>query len=103
MSITSWLLNRAVQWGLLEDEALCVLIGGPANTTTSDYAAENMKGYAWAKWLCAALSVLVQKNHCQKQLNNQPMTVCNYIRAFLCITVFFAVLGYGAHFVWRMI
>ncbi len=80
------------QIGLLEDETLNVLaFGGQANQTVSvDAAVSDLKLHQkWAVWVCAALSVLVQKGHCPKQIAGVPMSACNYVRAVICITVLF--------------
>ncbi len=91
------MIRRFLLWlhqvGLLEDETLNVLaFGGAANQTVSvDAAVSDLKFHQkWAVWMCAALSVLVQKGHCPKQLAGVPMSACNYLRAFICISVLLA-------------
>ena len=78
--------------GIAEDEILDAVTGGPATESFSlrwAHAAAN--GSRVGCFVCAALSVLVQKNHCAKQLAGQPMSVWNYLRAFACITAVFTI------------
>ena len=78
--------------GIAEDETLDAVTGGPANESFSlRWARAAANGSRVGCVVCRVLSVLVQKNHCAKQLAGQPMGVWNYIRAFACITAVFAI------------
>lgn len=87
------------QVGLLGDEALNVLaLGGASDQTVSqDAAVADLQLHErWAVWLCAALSVLVQRGHCAKQIAGAPMSFCNYVRALICIVAAFGVIWFCA-------
>ncbi len=74
--------------GLQFDELLCAILFGVMNTTISMHVALEMQaGKKWACLFCDLLSLLVQRNHCQDQLDNVPMSTGNYIRAFIALLV----------------
>jgi hypothetical protein len=84
MSLWSYLLGV----GMAEDETLDAVTGGPPNETFSmRWAKARAAGSRMGCIICAALSVLVQRNHCAKQLAGHGMSGWEYLRAFLCITI----------------
>lgn len=73
--------------GIALDQLFNVLIlnGSPYQTMSVNAADEQVKKKVWACWFCNILSVLVQKNHCQKQIDNVPMAEENYFRAAILL------------------
>jgi hypothetical protein len=87
MSIFDYLKNI----GMAEDRLLDAETGGPYTETFSlRWARAQADGSTMGCIICSVLAVLIQKNHCAKQLANVPMTIWNYIRAFVCINAVFA-------------
>lgn len=88
-----------LQAGIWEDRDLNVVaFDGSANMTVSEHTAL-AGGYMphnvrlapdrrlwWGCVGCRMLAVLVQKAHCWKVMNDVPMTMQNYLRAFICIS-----------------
>lgn len=60
--------------------------GMPQQTISLRAALAAQRGERWGCWLCAFLSVAVQRGHCAKQLAGQPMTGWNYLRAAALLT-----------------
>ena len=77
------LTSAAKAWGLALDRLEGAILGAPAGQTISMWAAQSAQaGSRFAKATCFLLSILVQCQHCQKTLSNQPMGWLSYIRAF---------------------
>ena len=69
------------------------LAGGAADETVSVRVAQDARRHAWARWGCAALSLLVQPDHCAAVRRPDPLPGWVYARAAVC----FAVLAVAAH------
>jgi hypothetical protein len=78
------MLNYLIAVGFQLDELLCAILFGVMDTTISLHVALEAKaGKKWACLFCKFLSWLVQRDHCQDQLDNVPMQLDNYIRALI--------------------
>ena len=74
--------------GIALDETEAALLGAPNGETISLWAALASRHGVWlARLACAVLSVLVQWDHCHKQLLHEPMKPLNYVRAIVCLLV----------------
>lgn len=96
------LRNIIVQFGVLADEGLNTETGGDASQTLSvrtALAAERKE--RWACILCKALGVVVQREHCEKQLDGAPMHPLNYIRAGIAIAAAYGMQIVLAYFLWH--
>ena len=68
--------------GIALDETEAALLGAPGGETISLWAAmEALHGVWLARVACFLLSVLVQWDHCHKQLLGLPMPGISYARA----------------------
>ncbi len=91
--------------GVMLDEFLCALLGGPENTPISLVAAqadrqEHRDGRTgWGCIVCRWLSLTVERYHCAKQLNGIATQRWAALRAGLQLAALFAVLFYGVPFV----
>ena len=80
--------------GIALDKTEGAILGASHGETISLWAAmENRHGKWLAHIACVALSVLVQYDHCHKQLVGQPMKRLNYLRAFACLLVPIVLVG----------
>lgn len=98
--LSTWVAGRALQLGLIEDEALDVIaFNGKANMTVSRRSAlawkrETAAGEpGWGCFMCKLLDYLAQKNHCANTLANLPIPTPNAIRAWFFISVALALLA----------
>lgn len=74
--------------GIALDETEAALLGAPNGETISLWAAMASRHGVWLAWVaCAVFSVLIQWDHCHKQLLGQPMKPVNYLRAIVCLLV----------------
>lgn len=74
--------------GIALDETEAAILGAPSGETISLWAAMEARHGIWlARLACAVFSVLVQWDHCHKQLVGQPMKPMNYVRAIACLLV----------------
>jgi hypothetical protein len=82
--------------GIETDVWLSVLTGGPGGMTISlRVARARLAGSRPACIVCQALSRLVEKDHCAKQLAGQSATPDAALRAGLCIALAFGLVLYG--------
>lgn len=82
------------------DAEVSALTGGAADQTVSArVAADAQRGAWWARWFCAALSLLVQPGHCQAMRAAAPVPWWAYPRAGLC----FGALGVAMDPRWHII
>lgn len=84
--------------GMALDETEGAILGAPKGYKISMWwAKEARQGKRWACIGCRLLSILVQKDHCEKQLAGKPMTTLSYLRAFACLLVPVILLQVGIH------
>ncbi|MDE2458621.1 MAG: hypothetical protein KGL20_05230 [Rhodospirillales bacterium] len=74
--------------GIALDETEAALLGAPNGETISLWAAMEARHGIWLAYVaCAIFSVLIQRDHCHKQLLGQPMKPANYVRTIACLLV----------------
>lgn len=96
MSYLKNLLSVFKTDGLDLDRTEGAILGAPHQITISVWCAKaQAKGKRWGCICCKALSILVQHDHCKKQLSGVPMTWLNYIRAFVCLLIPVGLLAWG--------
>ncbi len=83
------------------DVTYSVLLGGRVGQTLSMRAARGARDGkpGWCA-LCALLSVLVQRRHCQVTLDGGPMGWTVYVRAAVCFAAATALAAWG---VWALV
>ena len=87
--------------GIALDETEAALLGAPGGETISLWAAMASRHGVWlARLACAVFSVLIQHDHCHKQIVGQPMQPVNYVRAIVCLLVPVALLWW---LLWRVL
>lgn len=75
------------------DKTEAALLGAPKGETISIWAAlESKHGKLLAHIACFVFSILIQWDHCKKQLTNAPMFFENYLRASFGLLIFAAFL-----------
>ncbi|WP_298283137.1 hypothetical protein [Acidocella sp.] len=94
--------------GIRLDEAEAALLGAPRGETISLWAAMAQRhGVVLAAVACVIFSVLIQWDHCHKQLVGAPMTGLDYFRALLCLLTIPPALGalaaWGMICLWRAV
>lgn len=92
--LSRFVAGRLIALGFIEDELLNVVaFDGKYNQTLSVHAAlAARKGKKWGCILCKMLSWMVQKDHCEKTLTDEPIPFFDCIRAFFWISATFAIL-----------
>lgn len=75
--------------GLAIDELLNVLVfnGRPDQTISLHAAISARGGKRWACVLCRLLSLLVERDHCEKQFQPGPTPLTAALRAATCLAV----------------
>ncbi len=82
------------------DALVNAIVGGPADETVSVRASNDARsGWRLARWFCAALSLLVQPDHCAAVRRPDPLPWWVYVRAAVC----FAGIAVAMHPTWRWI
>ena len=101
--LSVWFAGRLLQFGLIEDEALDVIVfNGKANMTTSRRSAlawkrEEAEGrFGWGCIMCKwVLSWMVTPTHCQDTLDGKTIPTLIAIKAWFFITVVLIAIGWG--------
>jgi len=99
--LSTWVADRLLQFGLIEDELLNTeLLGGAANMTVSTHSAlawrrERESGkYGWGCFMCQiVLRICVNKTHCADTLAKKPIPTLIAIKAWAFISVALALLA----------
>ncbi|WP_298281281.1 hypothetical protein [Acidocella sp.] len=88
--------------GIQLDETEAAILGAPRGETISLWAAMARRhGVVLAAIACAIFSILIQWDHCHKQLIGAPMSGLDYFRATICLIVIPP--GLGAVVAWGAI